>query len=235
MNSPRIAPSRLSSSSTFGCFSATAPSKAAASRRTPKGACSRLQLADKRDIHVHTEANCASGSGDCAGGRADANRSCRRRLCERDERVATNDGAREHFRRACGKSVWGEQRAVTGEVAGSAAAAGVSILDGVGVHAAAGSAADQAGAPILARAAIFVVERAGPELAAAVRAENDGRVVDRRFAAVRVRHEYLSGFWIVAGFRAFAGRAAGKVFSFVGSGGRRCGGSEGGDGSGGAG
>src|SRR5271156_2488786 len=235
MNSPRIAPSRLSSSSTFGCFSATAPSKAAASRRTPKGACSRLQLADKRDIHVHTEANCASGSGDCAGGRADTNRSCRKRLCERDECVATNDGAREHVRRACGKSVWGEQRAVAGEVAGSAAAAGVSIFDGIGIHAAAGSAADQAGAPILARAAIFVVERAGPELAPSVRAENDGRVVHRGFAALRVRDEYLSGVWIVAGVRAFAGCAARAVFPFVGASGRGCGGSEGGYGSGGAG
>jgi hypothetical protein len=35
----------------------------------------------------------------------------------------------------------------------------------VGIDAAAGSAADQAGAPVLARAAIFVVERAGSELA----------------------------------------------------------------------
>jgi len=43
-----------------------------------------------------------------------------------------------------------------------------SILDGIGIHAAAGGATDQAGAPILARAAIFVVERAGPELASSV-------------------------------------------------------------------
>ena len=52
------------------------------------------------------------------------------------------------------------------------------------VNAPPGSSPDQAGASILARAAIFVVERARPELASAVRAEADGQFVAGRFAAV---------------------------------------------------
>src|ERR1700683_3386767 len=173
--------------------------------------------------YVDSEANSDGGSGDCAGRRT-------------GECVKRNDGARERCNVVVqfdGKSVWGEQRAVAGEVAGSAAAAGVSVLDRIGIYAAAGSAADQAGAPILARVAIFVVERAGPELAPSVRAENDGRFVDRGFAALRVRNEYLSGVWIVIGIRAFAGCAEGAIFSFVGASGRRWGGRGGGDGRGG--
>ena len=51
--------------------------------------------------------------------------------------------------------------------------------------------------------------------------------VDRGFAALRVRHEYLPGVRAVADRGAFAGCAARAIFPVVGAGGRRCGGGEG--------
>ncbi len=83
----------------------------------------------------------------------------------------------------------------------------------VGAFAAAGDPPDQAGAPILARLAIFVVGRARPELALAVRAEADGQLVAGGSAALRVRHEYLPGVRAVADRGAFAGRAARAILS----------------------
>src|SRR5271156_2322173 len=120
---------------------------------------SRLLFKQARTVHAHAEIIFSSRPGNCSGGRAGVERS--QRGAWRGREAGGADGDTE-------QSLRSEQRATAGKAGGGAAAAGVSILVRVGGDAPAGSAQDQAGASILARVAVFVVERARPELAPAV-------------------------------------------------------------------
>lgn len=130
-----------------------------------RGGLSRRSSSQKRDTNANSE-TCSEGKFcACAGRRPSAGGS---------------GTAGAILRRAREESVRGKQRTAAGTFAGGLAAPGVSVFVRIGIDAAPRSAADQAGTPILARLAIFVVERARSELAFAVRAEAGGWQFDRR-------------------------------------------------------
>ena len=96
------------------------------------------------------------------------------------------------------------------------------IRNRIRIHAPPGNSPHQAGASILGRPAIPLVERARPELASPVRTKTHGRVFDRGPAALRIRHQYLPGLRPLDRQRAFAGRAARPLFPLVRASRRRC-------------
>src|SRR4029077_7914699 len=157
----------------------------------------------KRETNAHADANPERRSRDCG----------RRRAA------------------AVGIAIRTEQRTVARALAGSAAAAGASVFRGIGIHAPAGNSPHQAGAPVLARLAVPVVERDGPELAFALRTEIGRWQLAGGYATLRIRHKYLSGLWPLDRLGAVARRAACAVLSILRAGGRGCGGGQSGHGS----
>ena len=169
-----------------------------------------MPVLPKRESNVHFESNCKTRRFD---------RPHRRR---RQFRVAVRRQFLLTLRRQFLRPLRRQQRTAPRTPAIRAPPHRPAILNRIRIHAPPGNPPHQAGASILARPAIPLVERARPELAPPLRTKTHRRLFHRRSAALRIRHQYLPGLRPLHRQRAFAGRAARPLFPLLRAGRRRC-------------